>query len=36
MHFRKEGATCYHTGAQIEKIKVGGRTTYFSPQWQEL
>ncbi|NEV93980.1 DNA-formamidopyrimidine glycosylase [Psychroflexus sp. YR1-1] len=36
MHFRKEGATCFHTGAEIEKIKVGGRTTYFSPQWQEL
>lgn len=35
MHFRKEGATCFHTGAKIEKIKVGGRTTYFSPKWQK-
>lgn len=36
MHFRKEGATCFHTGANIEKIKVGGRTTYFSPEWQNI
>lgn len=36
MHFRKEGATCYHTGDEIQKIKVGGRTTYFSPAWQGL
>jgi len=36
MHFRKEGATCYHTGGEIEKIKVGGRSTYFSPKWQQL
>lgn len=36
MHFRKEGATCFHTGAKIEKIKVGGRTTYFSPKWQKI
>lgn len=36
MHFRKEGETCFHTGAQIKKIKVGGRTTYFSPEWQKL
>lgn len=35
MHFRKEGETCYYTGAEIEKIKVGGRTTYFSPEWQK-
>ncbi len=34
MHFRKEGGTCYHTGGSIEKIKVGGRSTYYSPQWQ--
>lgn len=34
MHFRKEGATCHHTGAEIEKIKLGGRATYFSPKWQ--
>lgn len=36
IHFRKEGATCYHTGDKIEKTKVGGRTTYFSPEWQKL
>ncbi|NHF58446.1 DNA-formamidopyrimidine glycosylase [Flavobacteriaceae bacterium TP-CH-4] len=36
MHFRKEGATCHHTGAEIKKMKVGGRSTYFSPEWQEL
>ncbi|PHR99571.1 MAG: DNA-formamidopyrimidine glycosylase [Leeuwenhoekiella sp.] len=36
IHNRKEGATCYHTGVEIEKIKVGGRSTYFSPKWQKL
>jgi len=36
MHFRKEGATCHHTGAEIQKIKLGGRATYFSPKWQAL
>ncbi|XLS29741.1 Fpg/Nei family DNA glycosylase [Flavobacteriaceae bacterium M23B6Z8] len=36
MHFRKEDAKCFHTGADIKKIKVGGRSTYFSPKWQEL
>ena len=36
IHIRKEGATCFHTGVNIEKIKVGGRTTYFSPKWQEV
>ncbi|MCC4212566.1 Fpg/Nei family DNA glycosylase [Leeuwenhoekiella parthenopeia] len=36
IHNRKEGATCHHTGAEIEKIKVGGRSTYFSPKWQKL
>jgi formamidopyrimidine-DNA glycosylase len=36
MHFRKEGATCFHTGVAIEKMKVGGRTTYYSPEWQKL
>lgn len=36
MHFRKEGATCHHTGGAIEKIKLGDRTTYFSPRWQEF
>ncbi|WGK65309.1 Fpg/Nei family DNA glycosylase [Croceiramulus getboli] len=35
MHFRKEGANCYHTQGTIEKIKVGGRSTYFSPKWQD-
>jgi len=36
MHFRKEGATCHHTGAEIQKIKLGGRATYFSPEWQAI
>lgn len=36
IHNRKEGATCFHTGASIKKIKVGGRTTYFSTEWQKL
>ncbi|MGB3608189.1 MAG: DNA-formamidopyrimidine glycosylase, partial [Psychroserpens sp.] len=36
IHNRKEGAKCFHTGVEIEKIKVGGRTTYFSPKWQTL
>ncbi len=36
IHFRKEGAKCFHTGAEIQKIKVGGRSTYFSPEWQKL
>ena len=35
MHFRNTDGVCYHTGDQIEKIKVGGRSTYFSPEWQE-
>lgn len=35
VHFRKEGAKCYHTDCKIRKIKVGGRTTYFSPEWQK-
>ena len=36
IHFRKEGAKCFHTGADIQKIKVGGRSTYFSPKWQKM
>lgn len=36
MHFRKEGGICYHTGAEIKRVKVGGRATYFSPKWQKL
>ncbi|MBA6153255.1 Fpg/Nei family DNA glycosylase [Gelidibacter maritimus] len=36
IHNRKEGATCFHTDAEIQKIKVGGRSTYFSPRWQIL
>ncbi|WP_163514264.1 Fpg/Nei family DNA glycosylase [Gelidibacter japonicus] len=36
IHNRKEGATCFHTGTEIQKIKVGGRSTYFSPGWQIL
>lgn len=36
IHRRKEGETCFHTSAEIQKIKVGGRSTYFSPKWQVL
>lgn len=36
MHFREEGAKCYHTGVAIQKIKLGGRATYFSPEWQVM
>lgn len=36
IHNRKEGATCFHTGGEIQKIKVGGRSTYFSPDWQKI
>ncbi len=36
MHFREKGGICFHTGCEIEKIKVGGRSTYFSPEWQKL
>lgn len=36
IHIRKEGASCFHTGTEIQKIKVGGRSTYFSPEWQNL
>lgn len=35
MHFRKEDGICHHTGDKIQKLKVGGRTTYFSPSWQK-
>ncbi len=35
IHIRKTGATCHHTGERIEKIKVGGRSTYFCPEWQK-
>ena len=36
IHNRKPDGICYHTGGEIEKIKVGGRSTYFSPKWQKL
>ena len=35
IHIRKLGAKCHHTGTKIQKITVGGRTTYFSPGWQK-
>ncbi len=35
IHIRKEGAHCHHTGCPIEKLTVGGRSTYYSPEWQE-
>lgn len=36
IHNRMGRELCYHTGQELEKIKVGGRTTYFSPNWQPL
>jgi len=36
IHVRKGREYCYHTGNELEKIKVGGRTTYFSAEWQEM
>jgi len=36
IHNRSDGGVCHHTGCGIEKIKVGGRTTYFSPERQKL
>jgi len=36
IHNRNDGSVCHHTGCAIKKIKVGGRTTYFSPEWQKL
>lgn len=36
IHNRKDGGVCHHTRCDIEKIKVGGRTTYFSPERQPL
>lgn len=36
IHNRKDGGLCHHTGCKIQKIKVGGRTTYFSPKRQKL
>ena len=36
IHIREEGAACHHTNSKVEKIKVGGRSTYFSPKWQKL
>lgn len=36
IHNRKGREFCYHTGNELEKIKVGGRTTYFSPEWQKI
>ncbi|MEM6525412.1 MAG: DNA-formamidopyrimidine glycosylase family protein [Bacteroidota bacterium] len=34
IHIRKEGAICHRTGAEIQKLIVGGRSTYYSPGWQ--
>lgn len=36
IHNRKDGGKCPHTGNYIQKTKVGGRTTYFCPEWQKL
>ncbi len=35
IHNRRGRDFCYHTGKELEQIKVGGRTTYFSPEWQK-
>ncbi|MDX1627429.1 MAG: DNA-formamidopyrimidine glycosylase family protein [Fulvivirga sp.] len=35
IHNRKTDGKCYHTGDEIKKIKVGGRSTYFCPGWQK-
>ncbi|TVZ53361.1 Fpg/Nei family DNA glycosylase [Dokdonia sp. Hel_I_53] len=36
IHNRKGREGCYHTGVTLEKIKIGGRTTYYSPEWQKI
>lgn len=36
IHNRKDGGLCHHTGCKIQKIKVGGRTTFLSPKRQKL
>ncbi|MEM6643625.1 MAG: DNA-formamidopyrimidine glycosylase family protein [Bacteroidota bacterium] len=36
IHIRKEGAICHHTSSKIEKLTVGGRTTFYSPMRQKL
>jgi len=35
MHNRNTEGTCFHTGDAIKKIKVGGRSTFYSPDWQQ-
>ncbi len=35
IHNRNEDGKCYHTGEDIKKIKVGGRSTFISPSWQK-
>lgn len=35
IHNRKSEGICYHTGKSIQKIKVGGRSTYLSTAWQK-
>jgi len=36
IHNRKTDGECHHTGKKIQKIKVGGRSTYYCPEWQQL
>ncbi|MEM9324959.1 MAG: DNA-formamidopyrimidine glycosylase family protein [Bacteroidota bacterium] len=36
IHIRKTGESCHHTEGHIEKLTVGGRSTYYSPEWQQL
>jgi len=34
IHHRKDDGFCHHTGDAVVKIEVGGRGTYFSPNYQ--
>ncbi|MEM8940301.1 MAG: DNA-formamidopyrimidine glycosylase family protein [Bacteroidota bacterium] len=35
IHIRRTGAQCHHTSSKIKKLTVGGRSTYYSPEWQK-
>ena len=34
-HRWKDGGSCPQTGAPLKREKIGGRTTCWSPKWQE-
>ncbi len=36
IHNRNTEGICPNTGVEIERSKVGGRTTFFSPEWQQI